>query len=168
MSSESHATDSTGGDAASASGTERTDLLFQLIEKRFHLAAALCQLAEAQYSAAAQDDIDVTLGFLTRKQAILGDLSVIQQQLQPYMNDDPDSRQWRCADLRSRCQQLSGEGSRFLKEAAQLEENTLQKFTTKREAIAAQLQDGRDSILASSAYTAGEVLDGGQLDISDL
>jgi len=49
----------------------------------------------------------------------------------------------------------------------QLEEKTISLVEEKRNAVAAQLQSGSDSVLASSAYQADLQLEEGQLDISD-
>lgn len=145
-----------------------TETLLACLQERCELLEALKILAEAQAVAAGQTEIDATLGLLGRKQALLDELAVVQQKLQPYMADDPDQRRWSTPERRRQCQQLAQQGQRLLQATMQLEQQALEQMTSRRNAVAAQLQDGRDSILAHTAYMADSLLDSGTLDIGDL
>lgn len=145
-----------------------TDFLLECMRQRCELLAALKALAESQAMTAEQAEIDLTLGVLGRKQALFDELAEVQHKLQPYMHDDPQSRKWSSAQQRQRCRQLAEHGQRLLQETLHIEQHTLQQMTSRRDAVAAQLQDGQDSILAQTAYQADSLLESGSLDIADL
>ncbi|MEO8271114.1 MAG: hypothetical protein ABI557_15440, partial [Aureliella sp.] len=92
----------------------------------------------------------------------------IQIKLKPYFNDDPEQRVWKSAQHRQRCRRLADHGQRLLQETMQLEQQALREMTSRRDAVAAQLQDGKDSILAHTAYMADSFLGESALDISGL
>lgn len=145
-----------------------TDFLLDCMRQRRELLETLKTLAESQAMTAEQTEIDLTLGVLGRKQALFEELADVQRLLQPYMHDDPESRLWRSAEQRERCRQLAEQGQRLLRETMHIEQLTLQEMTSRRDAVAAQLQDGQDSILAQTAYQADSMLGAGALDIADL
>ena len=145
-----------------------TDLLLDCMQERCDLLEALKTLAESQANAAGHTEIDLTLGLLGRKQALLEELADVQLRLKPYFNDDPEQRVWKSAEHRQRCRRLADQCQRLLQETMQLEQDALQEMTLRRDAVAAQLQDGKDSILAHTAYMADSFLGQSALDISDL
>lgn len=145
-----------------------TDFLLDCMHQRRQILDALKTLAESQAMTAEQAEIDLTLGVLGRKQALFDELADVQQLLQPYMNDDPESRLWRSSEHRQQCRQLAEQGQRLLQETMHIEQLTLQEMTSRRDAVAAQLQDGQDSILAQTAYQTDSMLGPGVLDIADL
>ena len=147
---------------------ETTEILLACLQERCELLEALKILAEAQAIAAGQTEVDATLGLLGRKQALLDELAAVQQKLQPYIVDDPEQRSWSTPQRRRQCQQLAERGQRLLQATMQLEQQALAQMISRRNAVAAQLQDGRDSILAHTAYMADSLLDSGTLDIGDL
>lgn len=145
-----------------------TDCLLDCMRQRCELLDSLKTLAESQAMTAGHAEIDSTLGVLGRKQALFEELAEVQQKLQPYLHDDPECRLWRSAEQRQRCRQLAEQGQRLLQETMHIEQHTLQEMTSRRDAVAAQLQDGQDSILAQTAYQADSLLGAGALDIGDL
>lgn len=147
---------------------EYTEALLHYMQQRFDIASAVKQLSEATATASRDGDANVTLGFISRKQGLLENLESVQQQLALYLNDDPETRVWSSPQRRQQCRQLSEQGTRILQETAQIEESAIQEMTTKRDAIAAQLQDGRDSTIARTVYGTSDALSNGGLDVSDL
>lgn len=145
-----------------------TDFLLECMRQRCELLDALKTLAESQAMTAGQAEIDLTLGVLGRKQALFEELAEVHQKLKPYLTDDPESRLWRSAEQRQHCRQLAEHGQHLLQQTMHIEQQTLQEMTSRRDAVAAQLQDGQDSILAQSAYQADNLLGAGMLDIADL
>ncbi len=145
-----------------------TDFLLNCMQERCDLLEALKTLAESQAIAASHAEIDLTLGILGRKQALLEELADVQNKLKPYFNDDPEQRAWKSAEHRQRCRKLADQCQRLLQETMQLEHEALQEMTSRRDAVAAQLQDGKDSILAHTAYMADSFLGESALDIGDL
>jgi len=144
-----------------------TDKLFESMQLRMELAQSLLALAKAQHSAVAQEDPNVTVSILGRKQTVLDSLVSLQATLGPSFSDEPESRVWSSPERRQECRTLADSSSKLLAQAMQLEEKTISLVEEKRNAVAAQLQSGSDSVLASSAYQADLQLEEGQLDISD-
>lgn len=147
---------------------EYTENLLSCMQERLGILQALRTLADSQATAAHAGDIDVALGHLSRKQGLLEDLQALQHRLSPYFQDAPDERVWQSSQRRQQCRQVVEAGKRLLQETLQLEKNCIDELTSRREAVAAQLQDGQDSILARTAYTADNLLVQSTLDIDDL
>ncbi len=148
--------------------TAGTNLLLQYMQQRRDILYALRLLTDSQTQAARSADVNVTLGILSRKESLISELTALLQLLQPFHADDPDQRQWSSAEARAQCRRLAEEGDRLLEETVRIEESTLAEVTSQRDALAAQLQNGKDSILAHNAYTAGVTLNESSLDLSNL
>jgi hypothetical protein len=148
--------------------TEYTEVLLQCLQTRLELIKSLRTLSDSQSQAALHADVGVTLGILSRKQSLLADLSALQERMQPYYADDPETRVWSSPERRAYGQRISDEGSQLLQQAMQLEQAALDSMSNQRDAVAAQLQNGKDSILARTAYTADHLLSQSALDVSDL
>ena len=146
--------------------TARTELLFQLMRERLELLQSLQQVG-VSCGANQLEDGGALLAVLGRKSSIIDRLNENQQLLQTFGGEDPDSRVWSSAERRVECQQLATVTERLLRDIIQSENSLLDNLTCRRDAIAEQLQQGRDSVLAANAYSASSTLDGGLLDISD-
>ncbi len=147
---------------------EYTENLFACLQERCELLEALKTLAEAHAMIATQSEVDVILGLLARKQALLEQLAEVQERMKPYFSDEPDNRIWKSNERKEQCRQVAKQGQQLLTYIAQLEHTALNELTLRREAVAAQLQDGKDSIIASSAYRSDDLLAGSTLDIGNL
>lgn len=153
------------GNLSAAKSIEYTELLLQLMSERRNLLFDLKSLNQSQADSTQSGDINVTLGLLARKEALLDDLAIVRQKLQAYQNDEPEERTWESEVQRGRCKQLASEGDELLRLIVELEKTSLRELESKRDAVAAQLQNGKDSKLARYAYTAGEALNEGSLDL---
>lgn len=148
--------------------TEYTEALLQHMSGRLEILSRLRDLGRQQSATATTANADATLNILARKQTLLDELRALHSRLGPYQADDPEARVWTSEQRREQCRQLADESRRILQEVISLEQTTIDEFSNCRDAIAAQLQDGTDSVLAHSAYTAGNSLSDGELDLSDL
>ena len=144
-----------------------TEHLLECMRQRRNLLLAIRKLTEAQQASTGGSDASVTLGILARKESLIDELLILHQQLQPFHVDVPEQRVWSSPQRRVECQQLSDEGKALLTEILLIEQATIEQLSVKRDAVAAQLQNGTDSILASSAYTAGDLLGESSLDLSN-
>jgi hypothetical protein len=151
-----------------APSCQYTETLVGYMQERLELLEALRALADAQAAASEHPEIDTTLSLLARKQTLLQDLANIQVKLSPYMHDEPSQRLWSSPARRQYCQQLADQGQQLLQATLQVEQHSLEKMTSRRDAIAAQLRDGQDSILAHTAYMADQMLGESVLDISSI
>lgn len=148
--------------------TQYTERLLTLMEKRRSVLLALQALGRSQAEAATDSDMNATLGILARKQTLLEELVAVAAELEPYLLDAADERNWDSAEKRALCRQIADDGNRLLQETIQREQTTIDALSLRRDAIAAQLQDGKDSTLARNAYASNSVLQQGELDIQDL
>ena len=138
------------------------------MRQRRDLLVALRSLTNAQQDAIQTSEPSITLGILARKSSLLDELSEVHYQLIPFHHDDPELRTWATPERRQLCRQLADEGQQLLREIIAVEQATVDAVSTQRDAVAAQLQDGTDSIIASNAYTAGDLLNQSTLDLSNL
>lgn len=145
-----------------------TELLLQCMRHRRDTLLALHGLTTAQCALPLASDPSVTLGILARKSSLIDELTAIHEQLQPFHHDDPEQRLWPVPEQRQLCQQIADEGQQLLREIIAMEQATVEAVSMQRDAVAAQLQNGTDSVLASNAYTAGDRLHASSLDLSNL
>jgi hypothetical protein len=146
---------------------EDTELLFTCMQQRRDVLLAVRFLTEAQVAASQMADVNVLLGILARKEALLEEFALLNRTLMSFQQPDPEQRLWASPARRQECQSLASEGNRLLAEIIKIDEATLTDMTNHRDAIASQLQNGTDSILAHNAYTAGEQLSDSFLDLSN-
>ncbi len=147
-------------------GIASTERLLQTMQERVQLLIQLFQLGQA-YDAGQLSDGELLMGMLARKSSVIDRLSENQARLQEYAGDDPEARQWSSPARRAECQRLADDAQRILREIIDGEHQMLETLTMQRDAVAAQLQHGRDSSLAAHAYTTHAVLEQSSLDISD-
>ena len=145
-----------------------TETLVACLEQRLELLEALKALSDVQASVTDEADVNTTLGLLARKQALLDELNEVQQRLLPYLDDDPEQRQWPSHERRLYCQRVAEQGQRLLQATLQNDQHTLDKISSRRDAVAAQLRDGQDSILAQNAYQSDQLLGSSTLDIGGI
>ncbi len=141
--------------------------LSQLIERQLEILSALLVLAQQQSGCLGVDDVEVLLSMLARKQPLLAELLELQSQLRPYRDVAPEQRTWQSAAQRESCQQIAEACAHTHQEILRLETSTLSELEQHRNAIAAQLQDGRDATLASTAYSAESMLDECSFDLTN-
>ena len=144
-----------------------TEFLLDTMRQRRDILLALRNLTDAQRDSAPASEAGVTLGILARKAGLLDELAAIHERLQPFHHDDPEQRIWLSPERRHACRQLADEGQQLLREIIAIEQTTVDVITAQRDAVAAQLQQGTDAILASNAYTAGNALNESTLDLSN-
>ncbi len=150
-----------------ANSIEYTEFLLACMQARLELLEALMTLADTQ-SAIGQSDIDTLFGLLARKQALLEELASVQAKMSPYLKDEPNQRVWKSHARREYCRTLGNQAKQILQQTMLIESTTVEQWTARRDAVAAQLQDGKDSNLARTAYMADHFLAECTLDIGDL
>ncbi|MCC6508351.1 MAG: hypothetical protein IT423_04540 [Pirellulaceae bacterium] len=145
---------------------EYTDNLAILMEAKMAVLEPLSELAKQQATITQTGDAEILLSFLARKQPLMDRLAELQSELAIYTHDDPAARVWRSAEHRSACRSASERCQNLLAEIVLLEKQSLDEMSQRRDAMAAQLQDGRDGNLAAQAYQAAGALEASSLDLS--
>jgi hypothetical protein len=141
--------------------------LAKLIERQWNALTALHELAVEQQSCLGAEKAELLLSLIARKQPLVEELDQIRIALQPYREQDPELRQWPDGQSRKICQAMSTRCDELHQEVLRLENVALTQMELQRNAIAAQLQDCRDSTIATTAYATDSLLDdGGGLDLT--
>lgn len=144
-----------------------TRRLSALIRKRFELVREIHLLTVAHPDLSSIEDVSVTLSLLSRKETIIDQLARVHSELLPFQAQDPDSRLWNSPSERQQCGELARQTEHLLQEIMTLDERNLHFMQHRRDAVAAQLSQGRDSQAAQRAYTAEDRLEQSTLDITD-
>ena len=144
-----------------------TQRLSELIERQFELMHALLLLAQQQSECLGTDDVEVLLSILARKQPLLEELLALQLDLKPFREQDPEQRIWSSLSSREHCQEKLLKCSQMYQQIVQIESTALSTLELHRNAIAAQLQDGRDATLANTAYSTEALLEESTLDLTN-
>jgi len=145
-----------------------TERLRDLISERFEVVQSLYALTQAHAAATSSDDLAATLSILARKETLVDRLRQIHTDWEVYQDEAPESRVWRDPELRQQTQRLADLTDDTLRKILDLDGQTLRSMQNHRDAIAAQLNHGNDSLSAQQAYSAEQNLAQGMLDISDL
>lgn len=145
-----------------------TERLLELMTRRLQLLRSLDSVGCLQAESAGNPDVTALLKILSRKQLLLDELEAIRQALETYHHDDPNQRLWESTELRQQCRHIAEQGNELLRSLVTNDEATLREVSLRRDAVATQLQDGTDSVLARTAYTADNILDASELDIHEV
>jgi len=147
--------------------TEYTEILVECMELRLTLLRSLQALDRSNVDVSGGTNIDVTLGKLSRKQSLLDELATLGLRLDPFVQDDPETRVWKSPERRAWCASIAEKGNSILQQVIVRDQAAIEEMAQQRDAVAAQLQEGTDSILAHTAYTAGIAVSDTALDITD-
>ncbi len=143
-----------------------TARLRQLVDERLAILVSLRELADVQMQQASDADALMLMNVLARKQPLMDELSRIQDELAVYALDDPETRTWRTTAARLECRTVAERCEQLLREILQLEQLAIEQLSQRRDAIAVQLQDGRDGRTAHAAYFTNTMPDQSALDLS--
>ena len=131
-----------------------TDRLTELIRQKLDVLTQLRDLSLRQIELVDADDgLDLLLRLLTAKQQLLNCLTALERQLDPFREQDPESRRWRSTLDRQRCADTSQCCRDLLEEVKQLEQKAMGSLTERRNNMAMQLQSTSSAAEAHNAYT---------------
>ncbi len=145
-----------------------TDQLSSLISERYEIVNSLLNLTLGQSEASLGEDLAVTMSLLARRESLVDRLRQIHSQLSDFQDETPESRVWSFPNQREQCQQLLDQSDEMLRKILELDEQTLRSLQNRREAVAAQLYCGQDSISVQKAYSTQQILSESLLDVTDL
>ena len=129
-----------------------TELLAQLIANKHDVLDQLRQLARRQAQLISDGDMVKLLAILASKQMLLGELQKVERSLDPYREQDPESRRWRSQEDRLRTRQLVERCKALLDEIMLLEKQGETELLQRRDAAAERLQGIHHASEARSAY----------------
>ena len=131
-----------------------TTLLADLVRRKHDVLAQLADAGRRQREVVDQGETAALLKLLATKQTMISTLQQIEHELSPFYAEDPDARVWPSADARSRCATEADECNRLLAEILDLERNSADRMTARRNEVAAQLHHVYAAGQARNAYEA--------------
>lgn len=132
---------------------EETDQLVQLIDRKHEVLTQLHTLSHYQLRLAGHDDhINDLMRVLSAKQTLIERLTDIDRSLDPFRQQNPDSRVWRCASDRTKCSQTANHCEVLLNELKAIEQKSTEVVSTHRDEIALLLREANTSSDSVTAY----------------
>lgn len=134
--------------------TNSTKLLADLVSKRRKCLTQLRELGARQMQMIAGGEMADLLRLVAAKQQLIVALQAIEQQLQPFHAEVPETRQWESAEARARCA-ADAEACRVLiQEVMSMEQAGEQQMVERRDLVAAQLRTAASGSRVRDAYQA--------------
>lgn len=106
------------------------------------------------------------LKVLAAKGHLITVLQTVEQELEPYRSEDPDSRVWSSAELRQQTSEKSAVCQQLLSEVIQQEKVAEGRMTLRRDEAANRLQGAHLAAKARSAYQSTPTTSRSRLDLS--
>ena len=133
---------------------QSTAVLTDLIRRKHEVLTQLCAIGRRQQEIVERGETTTLLELLAGKQKMIALLQQLERELAPFHVDDPDSRDWPTTAAREQCAQLAGDCNRLLAEVVELERQSAERMTVRRNDVAAQLRQAHTASQARSAYQA--------------
>ncbi len=132
---------------------EETDQLVQLIDQKHEVLTQLLTLSQYQLRLAGHDDhINDLMRVLSAKQTLIDRLTRIDRTIDPFRQQDPESRVWRSSSERTQCSQTAQQCEVILDELKAIEQRSTEVVTSHRDEIAALLRQAHTSSDSVTAY----------------
>lgn len=139
---------------------EETDQLVQLIDQKQEVLTQLHTLSKYQLRLAGHDEhVNDLMRVLAAKQTLIERLTRIDRQMDPFRQQNPETRLWRSASERQRCSQTARQCEILLTELKQMEQQSTDAVATHRDEIARMLREthtANDSVNAYNNYNETE------------
>ncbi|GAA4424831.1 hypothetical protein [Bremerella cremea] len=133
---------------------EETDQLVQLIDQKHEVLTQLLTLSQYQLRLAGHEQyIGDLMRVLGAKQTLIERLTRIDRTMDPFRQQDPESRVWRSASERTQCSQKAKQCEVLLSELKHMEQKSTDVVSAHRDEIAKMLRDTTSSVDSASAYT---------------
>lgn len=148
--------------------TERleTDLLTELVARKLRVLVQLRELTVRQPALIEADDAATLLRVLSAKQKLLEEVHRLDEQLEPFRQQDPDSRVWRTVDDRVRCRAAAEQCQALVEELKVVEAQDKHRLVERRDALSRELEHAHAAAEARTAYQTPEPI--GRLDLSSI
>lgn len=129
-----------------------TETLAELIrQKRDHL-LTLRDLGKRQMEFVVDGDMGKLLDVLSAKQRVLNNLQHIERALDPFRDQDPETRTWQNVEARADCARMLDECEILLKETVEQERQSEAALTVRRDEAAVRLHGAHAAGRARGAY----------------
>lgn len=143
-----------------------TDTLAGLIQRKRDCLQSLYEMGKRQMEFVADGEMARLLDVLAAKQRVLNDLQRVERALDPFRDQDPETRVWRSTEARADCAKLLDECERLLRETVEQERQSEAALTVRRDEAAVRLHGAHAAGRARGAYSNQESSSISQLDLS--
>jgi flagellar biosynthesis/type III secretory pathway chaperone len=147
-------------------GKTDTELLAELIAEKHRVLEQLRELARMQPEIIGAGDMSRLMSVLAAKERMLSRLKVVEQRLNPFREQDPESRRWRSPAARSACRDVAERCEALLKEIMVIEKQSETELVARRDQTAARLHAAHDASSARSAYLHSAPRRASRLDVT--
>ena len=134
-----------------------TKHLAELIGRKHDVLAQLCDVGRRQQDLVDRGDTATLLKLLAAKQNMIAALQHVERDLVPFHAENPQTRIWSSPAERAQCAEQAAECNRLLQVIVELERQCGERMTTRRNEVAAQLQQINVAGQARDAYEANRV-----------
>lgn len=129
-----------------------TETLARLVLQKRRLLEQLVVLSRRQEQLVEEGEISGLLQVLANKQQLITGLGVVEQGLDAFRDDDPDTRPWPSPADRERCQADADACNTLLRETLEAERRHEALLSARRDDLAARLRMAQSAHAASTAY----------------
>ena len=138
--------------------------LAQLVDCKLQIMQLLRRLAAQQLEIITGGDLTNLLKLLAAKQTVMDQLAKVEQQLDTFRGQDPETRDWSSTATRETCQRNVETCNELLTEIMRLEKQGEGEMVRRRDAASVQLAGMHGASEARHAYVAAAAATG--LDLS--
>ena len=131
-----------------------TELLASLIDQKYEVLSSLRQLARAQVNVVRDADMTRLMKLLGTKQDLLNQLQIVERQIDPFRNQDPESRRWRSPQHRQQVRDMTTRCESLLNEIMLVEKQCESELIVRRAVVATRLQGIHSVTQATAAYSS--------------
>ncbi len=143
-----------------------TTRLAELIDCKLQILQILAKLATEQLTLIEASDLTNLLKLLAAKQSVMDQLQKVERELDPFRDEDPQTRRWQSDTARTRCQQNVDRCNDLLAEVMRLEKEGEGNMVRRRDHAATRLQGVHHATEARQAYAGSELPGATGLDLS--
>ena len=129
-----------------------TALLAELISAKLKILQQVNVRTGRQPEIITGGDTGRLLHVLAAKERLLNDLRHLETRLEPYRDQDPDSRVWKSPEDRAQCRAESEQCAAILKEIMHIEKKCEEDLVKRRDLTAQRIHAAHDASRARTAY----------------
>ena len=129
-----------------------TQLLYDLILEQRKILLELKHFAETQLQIVQENELGKLVSLLATKQQAIQRLQDVDRRLNPFRDQDPDSRQWSSTEQRDECRRMAKECPRLLADVMKLEQASEEILTQQREQVTQQVDQSIARSQAAASY----------------
>jgi hypothetical protein len=131
-----------------------SERLAQLVECKLQIMQLIRRLAAQQLEIIRGGDLTNLLRLLSAKQTVMDQLAKVEQQLDPFRGENPETRDWPSTAAREACQRNVEAGNELLTEIMRLEKQGEGEMVRRRDDASIQLSGMHGAREARQAYVA--------------